>query len=269
MAHVAKGAQFLGTVPPDYAAATRELASAETAFREAARRHPASYGTYDELHSVYDWLQRTNERLGRKEERFAALSASMHAAQLAAWLAPEAAQTAMNIRLLEARNLFAEALLAEKDRERNEAALGLMQEAIVVADSLVQREPGNPDYRFSLADAKSSLGMARRNLGTAGWENAIRSGLIDVRRAEALAPGRAFFRTQRASWREYLGVELAKEGEKERAGAELALALQAYEEAARLDPKDSDAQVGMRKVRALMGAQTDKRSTPSTAAGTR
>lgn len=253
VAHVASGAKFLGLVPPDYAAATRELVAAESVFREAARRRPASYGTYDELRSVYDWIQQTSAALGRKEERFEALSAAMHAAQIAAWLAPEPAQSAMNSRLLEARNNFAEALIAENDKESNEAALRLMQEAIVVADSLVQREPANAEYRFSLADAKTGLGMVRRNLGASGWENAIRSGLIDVQRAETLAPGRVLFRTEQASWRLYLGEELAKSAEeKDRAPVELTLALQGYEEAARLDPKNRAARDGIRKVRALM-----------------
>ncbi|HEX7150312.1 MAG TPA: hypothetical protein VF618_02405 [Thermoanaerobaculia bacterium] len=255
MAHVAAASQLLRTDSADYAAATRELFAAESAFREAVRRRPASYGTYDELRNVYDRLQRTEERLGRKKERLEALSASMHAAQLAAWLAPDSAQGAMNNRLLEARNVFAQALIAEKDRKSDEAALGLLQEAVVVADSLVQREPDNPDYRFSLADAKCSLGMVRRHLDAAGWENAIRSGLIDVRRAVALAPTRVEFRTKQASWRRYLGQELMKnEGEQERARAELALALQGYEEAARLDPENSAAQHGIREVRASIDA---------------
>jgi tetratricopeptide (TPR) repeat protein len=255
MAHVAAGSKLLGAERADYPAATREFTAAETALREAARRRPASYGTYDELRNVYDWLQRTEGRLGRKEERFESLSAAMHAAQIAAWLAPESAQSAMNNRLLEARNVFAQALIAENDRKSNEAALGLMQEAVVVAESLVQREPGNPDYRFSLADAKCGLGMVRRRLDSAGWESAIRSGLIDADKAATLAPDRATFRAKEASWRRYLGEELAKnEGDRERAGAELALALQAYEEAARLDPRNAEAQAGIREVRALMGA---------------
>jgi tetratricopeptide (TPR) repeat protein len=255
VAHVAAGAKFLGTEPADYEAATRELVAAESAFREAARRHPASYGTYDELRIVYDWLQRTNDRLGRKAERFEALSASMHAAQIAAWLAPESAQNAMNIRLLESRNVFAEALIAEKNKKSNEAALRLMQEAVVVADNLVQREPDNPDYRFSLADAKCRLGMVRRNLGAAGWDNAIRSGLIDVQKAATLAPDRVSFRTKQASWRQYLGEELAKsKDEKGRGAAELVLALQGYEAAARMDPKNAEAQNGIREVRGLMEA---------------
>ena len=227
-----------------------DLLAAESAFREAARLRPASYVTYDELRDVYDRLQRTG---GRKEDRFEALSASMHAAQIAAWLAPESEQSAMNKRLLESRNVFAQALIAENDRKSNEAALGLMQEAVVVADSLVQREPHNPDYRFSLADAKCGLGMVRRKLGAAGWENAVRSGLIDVQRAATLAPDRISFRLKQAAWRRYLGEELAKsEDDKERAGAEFALALQAYEEAARLDPKNAEAREGMREVRALI-----------------
>ncbi|HEX9983887.1 MAG TPA: hypothetical protein VGF69_11530, partial [Thermoanaerobaculia bacterium] len=255
MSHVAEGSRLLNAQPPDYGAATRELAAAESVLREAARRRPASYATYDELRNVYDWRQQTDARLGRKAERFEALSASMHAAQIAAWLAPESARSTMNNRLLEARNVFAQALIAQNERKSNEAALGLMQEAVVVADSLVQREPDNPDYRFSLADAKSGLGMIRRNLGSAGWENAIRSGLIDVQRAATLAPNNVTFRIRQAAWRQYLADELSKSpGEQDRAAAELALALQAYEEAARLDPKNVTVQEGLRKVRASMGA---------------
>lgn len=239
MAHVAKG----------------ELVAAESAFRAAARLRPASFVTYDELRDIYDRLQRTDGKPGRKAERLEALSAAMHAAQIAAWLAPESAQSAMNHRLLAARNAFAQALIAENDRKDNEAALGLMQEAVVVADSLVQREPGNPDYRFSLADAKRGLGVVRRNLGAAGWENAVRSGLIDVQRAAALAPDRVSFRTKQAAWRRYLGEELAKNGgENDRARAELALALEGYEEAARLDPENAEARNGIREVRALLEA---------------
>lgn len=251
-AYVNDGTRLLDTEPADYAAATQAFTAAESAFREAARRHPAMYETYDELRDVYDRLQRTDDRLGRKKERFEALSAAMHAAQIAAWLAPESAQSAMNNRLLAARNAFAQALIAENDRTSHEAALGLMQEAVVVADSLVQREPANADYRFSLADAKYGLGLVRRKLGSAGWESAIRSGLIDVQHAMTLAPDRLAFRTRQAAWRRYLGEELAKDGERARSGAELALALQGYEEAARLDPQSAEAQAGMRAVRALI-----------------
>jgi tetratricopeptide (TPR) repeat protein len=254
IAHAANAAKLLGTAPVDYVAVTRELLAAESSFREAVRRRPASHDTYDELRKVYGWLQQTEDKLGRKAERFEALSAAMHAAQIAAWLAPDSTQSAMNNRLLEARSDFAQALMAENDRNSNQAALGLMQEAVVVADSLVQREPGNADYRMSLADAKCGLGMVRRNLGTAGWENAVRSGLIDVQKAAKLAPGRIAFRTKQASWRQYLGEELAKKGENDSAAAELALALQGYEEVARIDPNNDEAQNGIRKVRALMDA---------------
>jgi tetratricopeptide (TPR) repeat protein len=261
----AREAALLGKAgdPQGAAAASEEgkrAAARFDALRLEHRQRPAWYGTYDELHNAYDRLQRTDERLGRKKERFEALSASMHAAQIAAWLAPEAEQNAMNLRLLESREVFANALVAENERKSNEEALGLMQEAVVVADSLVQREPGNPDYRFSLADAKSSLGMIRRNLGAAGWENAIRSGLIDVQKAATLDPSRILFRTKQASWRRYLGEELTKnEGEQERAAAELALALQGYEEAARLDPKNAEAQEGIGEVRALIESHSRKR----------
>ena len=219
--HVTEGSRLLDQQPADFAGARREFLAAEASFRDAARRYPTSYGTYDELRKVYDLLQATEEKLGRKAERFEALSASMHAAQLAAWLAPESAEKAMNNHLLESRSVFAQALMAENDAQSNEAALGLMQEAVVVADSLVQHEPDNPDYRFSLADAKCGLGMVRRNLKFAGWENAVRSGLIDARKALTLAPNRVAFRTKETSWRKYLADELAKEpADRARTGAQ-------------------------------------------------
>ena len=235
------------------AGSTPDLIAAETDFREAVRRRPAAYSTYDELRDVYDRIQQSDAQSGREQERLVALSAAMHAAQLAAWLAPERVQNAMNNRLLESRNVFARALLIGNDRKRSEAALGLMQEAVVVADSLVQREPDNAEYRFSLADAKSSLGIIRRSRGAAGWENAIRSGLIDIQKATTLAPDRVLFRTKQASWRQYLGEELLKNGTPDPARIELALALQGYQEALRLDPRNADAQKGMREVRTRMG----------------
>jgi tetratricopeptide (TPR) repeat protein len=256
LAQVREGARLLGAQPVNYEAARRAFVAAETAFREAARRHPASFETYDELRDLYERLQDTEARLGRKQERFESLSAAMHAAQIAAWLAPERSQSALNSRLLGTRNAFARALIAENDRKSSEAALRLMQEAVVVADSLVQREPDNADYRLSLADAKCSLGIARRNLDAAGWENAMRSGLIDAHRAVTLAPASAVFRTKEAAWRQYLGQELAKSGEDNaRASDQLVLALQGYEEAARLDPNDPAAQKGIREVRALIYAR--------------
>lgn len=245
-----------------------QLVAAETAFRGAIRRLPTSYETYDELRHVYQLVQQNEARRGRKAERFEALRASMHAAQIAAWLAPEAKQSAMNERLLDARSTFAHALIAEKDRGSNEAALGLMQEAVVVASGLVQREPGNDRYRFSLAAAKCDLGMGRRKVGIAGWENAIRSGLIDVQRAIALAPDRIDDRVQQGAWRQYLGEQLSREGAHESAAAALSLALQSYEEVLRLDPNNVAAQRGVREVRALQGS-AGVASAASNAAGSR
>lgn len=216
-----------------------EFVAAVSALREALRRRPASYRTYEKLADAYRQLQISDRDPGKREARLAALSASMHSAQIAAWLAPLAEQSQANRMLLQARNEFAQTFIDEDKRESHQAALGLLQESVVVAESLSQREPSNADYAWSLGNAKCSLGTVRRSLAEPGWEGAFRSGLIDLKKAVALRPDNRFYRENYASRRKNLGDLLAQDGQTERAAAEYAVALKEYEEAARLDPGKS------------------------------
>jgi len=231
-----------------------ELMAAVSVLREALRHRPTSYHTYQKLGDAYYQLQLIDRDLGKREERLAALGASMHAAQIAAWLAPADEQSQANMTLLQARNRFAQAFIDEGRKGNYQTALGLLQESVVVAESLAQREPSNADYAWSLGEAKCSLGTVRRNLAAPGWEGAIRSGLIDLKKAAALQPANPFYRENYAARRKYLGDMLAQDGNKELAATEYAAALKEYEEVARID-RDKSAQIRkeIAALRALMG----------------
>ncbi|MBV9493467.1 MAG: hypothetical protein JOZ54_04425 [Acidobacteria bacterium] len=235
-ARMAKGA----TIADDPPAAAREFAAAASVFRQLLRVRPASYRTYEQLGEAYRQVQFCDRDMGKRDERLAALSASMHAMQIAAWLAPPEQQTQANGALLQIRNLFAQALIEQERPASYEAALRLIQESIVVAESLAQHEPANAEYLWSLGNAKCSLGVVRHRLDAPGWEGAIRSGLIDVRKAVSLQPANYFYRENYALRRKTLGDFLAQSGEQEHAAIEYTIALQEYEEEARRHPESSN-----------------------------
>jgi hypothetical protein len=104
----------------------------------------------------------------------------MHAAQIAAWLAPEGLQIKMNATLLAARNWLNLFLIENRPLDE---ALAMIQEQVVVAEVLVQGDMQNATYLQRLGNAKCGLGMIQRDLKKAGWEEAIRSGLIHIQKA--------------------------------------------------------------------------------------
>ena len=199
----------------DHPAALRELSAAESSMREYIRLRPTAFSGYDDLRNVYDWIQLTQEKLGHAKERGAALSASMYAAQVAAWLAPEGSQKEeMNTKLLQARRVFG-IFLSETNHP--DEALAMVQEEVVVAEGLVQGAPQNARYQWSLGNAKAGLGRVRRDLKKAGWEEAIRSGLIHIQRAAEIDRKNPEYAKEVDVWRAYLAEELEADGGKESA----------------------------------------------------
>jgi len=192
----------------DHTAALREFSAAESSMREYIRLRPTAFSGYDDLRNVYDWIQLTQEKLGHAKERGAALSASMYAAQVAAWLAPEDSQKEeMNTKLLQARHGFGIFL---SETNRLDEALAMVQEEVVVAEGLVQGAPQNARYLWSLGNAKAGLGRVRRDLKKAGWEEAVRSGFgfIHIQRAAEIDRKNPKYPKELEMWRTYLAEEL-------------------------------------------------------------
>lgn len=111
----------------DHTGALREFKAAESAAREYIRLRPTDFRGYDNLRNIYDRIQDAQKELGNSKERTAALSASMHAAHIAALLAPKDSPTRTNIALLGARNKLGIFL---HENNRFDEALAMVQEEV-------------------------------------------------------------------------------------------------------------------------------------------
>jgi hypothetical protein len=190
-------------------------------------------------------MARAHEKLGQAREDGAARSAAMNAAQLAAWLAPDTSQNEMSHGLFLARARVAE-FLDGQGRVGEELAMG--REVVIAAERLVARADRDAlDVRL-LGHAKCSLGQLQRRQKSAGWEEAVRSGLVHLDMAAAMNSRSADFLKTVGYWRRFLAGELAKEKRAGDAATETALALDAYRRAAALEPGDADVQKAIREI---------------------
>lgn len=241
VAHVNEGAKLFAR--GDYTEALREFNAAESSMRKYLRLRPTGFGGYDSLRNIYDWIQSTQEKLGNTQERTAPLTASMHAAHIAALLAPKDSQTSTNTALLGARLKLGIFL---HENNRLEEALAMAQEVVVVAERLVQEGKQDAGYLGSLGNANCGLGMVRRGLKKAGWEEAIRSGLIHIQKAAEIDKKTSSYPKAVGEWRKYLAEQLDADGRKAVASVERDSALKAYREAARRAPGDEEVKKAIR-----------------------
>jgi tetratricopeptide (TPR) repeat protein len=226
----------------DYNSSQREFTAAAAAMREYLRLRPANYGAYHNLHRDYDQILAARKKLNDQSDMTAMLRASMHAAQIAAWLAPEGEQREMNNQLMEARYAFADFLRSQGTHDANAKALALTQEMVVVAERLVQgSKPQSEDVR-RLGSATCLVGNLRRNLGVEGWEETIRSGLIHIETATRSSSGIERFAAFRdlGVWRKYYAEQLDEAGRKPQASEEFRRARDALLAAQKLIPENED-----------------------------
>jgi tetratricopeptide (TPR) repeat protein len=230
----------------DHAAALGKFKEAEAAARERVRLQPSAFGGYADLRNVYDWIQLMESELHRDEKRAAALNAGMQAAQVAALLAPEESTVAAGADLAKLRVTFGRFLY---DGGRLEEALAIVQAQVVVGEDV--GVPGawqDARHLWSLGNAKCGLGMVSRDLKRAGWEEAVRSGLIHIQRAAEIDKRNPEYPKEVGSWRKYLADQLEADGRPERAAPEYRLALDAYRRAIGIAPADQDAREAIRQL---------------------
>jgi tetratricopeptide (TPR) repeat protein len=235
MEHKNKGAKLFSE--SNYTDALGEFNTAESAMREYIRLQPTDLTGYDELRNIYNWIQATQEKLDNAKERSASLSASMCAAQIAAWLTPEDPKTKMEVidKFLDAMHELSVFLY---NNGRFDEALTMVQEEVVVAEGFLQEAKQSVTYLWRLGDAKGGLGKVRRALNTAGWEEAIRSGLIHIQSATQIDTKNPKYPLSEGYWRRLLAEELKADDRNAEAREEYRLTLEAYQEAAERAPGD-------------------------------
>jgi hypothetical protein len=122
----------------------------------------------------------------------------------------------------------------------------MVHEMVAVAERVVLENKPNADYLWQLGNARCGLGMFRReNSNKPGWEESIRSGLIQFKKAAEIDTKRADSLDQLGVWHKYLGEQLAADGHEDESLTEYRLALKAYQAAARRKPGDVDAKTGI------------------------
>jgi tetratricopeptide (TPR) repeat protein len=234
----------------DAGGALREFRASERVGRDYLRLRPIEWGVYRDLSFAYRKIAENEARLGHRDREGAARSAAMHAAQVAVWLAPDSEKENAESKLLGTRFDFGNYL---HDRQRLAEALPMMQEVVVVGETLTRTSPKTRDYLFYLGAANCKVGEIRRARGQhEGWEEAVRSGLIYLQRAADMEGPESFYAQRLGEWRQYLARQLESEGEKDNAAAEYARALEAFEKAAGLAPSDETMQTAVEELRAKL-----------------
>ena len=120
-------------------------------------------------------------------------------------------------------------------------ALAMVQEEVVVAGVLAQGATQTADYLKCLGDAEGGLGIVRRKREQqAGWEEAIRSGLIYIEKAAEMDTKKPDFPKEVGWFRKYLAEQLNADGRNKEASLEFGRALKAYQQAAERAPGDKE-----------------------------
>ncbi|HET8774039.1 MAG TPA: hypothetical protein VFP80_09620, partial [Thermoanaerobaculia bacterium] len=181
---------------------------------------PADGVAYESLSVAYTNLAIATRDAG---ERAALLNAALESAQIAAWLAPDSRARHTSRALLVARNTFGVFL---HEQRRLQEALAMITEEVVVAEALVREDPQDSFIQETLGKAKCSVGQVRRALQQAGWEEAVRGGILHLQRATIM--NRRDHWDELAAWQQYLGAELIADGRQQEGVAQYRLALASY-----------------------------------------
>lgn len=151
------------------------------------------------------------------DEQAALHNAALQAAQIAAWLSPGPVE---RTDLLTARLDYGNFL---DGQHRTEEALTMMTEGVAGAGALVWENPDAAAYQSLLGLFKVNVGLTRRTLGRDGWEEAVRGGLLHIRKAAA-TDREIYFAL--AVYQRILGRNLIDDGRKDEGYAQYRLALE-------------------------------------------
>lgn len=203
----------------DLEAALAEFEAAEPLYRDYLHLRPGSPRAYEGIADTNSWIEFVLKGMGKTDERRAPLTAAMHAAQIAAWLASEKTlekRQDRNDALLKARHSLS--LYLYDDLAAYGDVTPMMHENIAVAESLLRSAPTKSAYQWYVGISQCVLGMARHEEKMAGWREALQSGVIYIDKAIASAPEgeeRASYLTGKAQCEEFLAEpeeELASAG---------------------------------------------------------
>lgn len=233
----------------NYAAALSEFKAAESALRAYIDLNPTDYNGYDNLKNVYYWIRAAQRELGFIKAMDAAGRGMLDMARIATILMPHQ-ETDDTMR--EAQQIIGVSLYdSEHFTEYIEETLNAVQQEVAAAEAKIQKNPNNADYLSKLSQAHFGQGKVRKKAGKVGWKEAIRIGIIYLRKATDIDRKNPVYQNELGYMQKYLADELVADHLKEEAQVEYGIALKAYQQAARLSSGDETALNGIRELQEL------------------
>jgi hypothetical protein len=227
-----------------YEAAVKEFTAAEGKALEYMRHRPISSANFDDIRDIYGEIADAQGKLGNANEQGAALSASMHAAEIAAIVDPAKEASLYNARINLLRFYFFD------NKRHDDAMVSTARQLVAVGDSMVQKDWQNAGNLWLLANANLALGDILHERNERGWEETIRTAIGDVEAAARVDKKAAKYWKEAGAWRRalahYLDDETPPAADDARDERQLAFA--DYQEAAKRDPKDEEVKDAIREL---------------------
>jgi tetratricopeptide (TPR) repeat protein len=229
-----------------YGDALKEFESWETGYLRYLR-YRSKNEDFENLCQTYVLIAQTQEKLGNVSEQEAALNRSMHAAEIAVAMDPD--KDGPRMTLLEARLRFVTAHTALFD----EASLAVTRESAADAESILANDRQNMDVLFVRGASRIVLGKILQGRKEVGWQEAIRSGVIDVEFVAGKDKQNKGSLKYAGDARVALALDLKEQNKEAEARNELQRALQDYLDASKRDPKDQETLGAIRDIRRALG----------------
>ncbi len=244
IASVNQGAELFNN--GNHAAALLKFKAAESAMREYIGLKPADYHGYDKLRNVYNWIRLTQEKLGHTKEAPETIRVMVDMARTASLLSFQHDSRSLNDKLRDAQQAQGIALYNSPDfKDHIDETMSLVQQEIANAEATLQADPNNANSLKNLGIAYYGRGLVSRDARTAGWEEAIRIGIVYIQKAADVDRKNHEYHNKLGEMRTYLAGEMATDGLKDKGREEYGLALEAYKEAVRRSPRDETALKGI------------------------
>lgn len=247
-----------------YGDAIKEFEAWETSYLMHMRYRAPSKYDFTQLRETYALMAEAQDKLGNVSERDAALCRSMHAAEITVSLSKDPDNDGTRMDLLVARMGLISAHPSKWSEGVDEASLLVARESTADAQSVLMSHRQNMVVLSIRGIIRIVLGTILKGRNEVGWQEAIRSGVIDAEFAagknkqDKLSLTYAKISLMYAGHaRVILARDLKEQNKEEEARAELQRALKDYQEASRRDPKDTEVLDAIRDTRQALALRTD------------
>jgi tetratricopeptide (TPR) repeat protein len=248
LAHLRKGKKLKEA--EQYRDAIKEFESWETSYLMHVR-YGSKNDDFEILSEAYALIAETQEKLRNVSEQEAELNRSMHAAEIAVAMDPD--KDGPRKTLLVARWKMVLAHTRNLTTNFDEAALAVMRESAADAEILLASGRQNMEVLTVRGMSRIALGKILQGRNEVGWQEAIRSGVID----EEFVAGKDKQDKDSLKYageaRVTLALDLKKHEKEGEARDELLRALNDYLHASTRDPKDQETLGAIRDIRQKLG----------------